>query len=99
MTGVCSISCGRGWVTEFFLSYPIRRRDPKLTMDGLGVWAGVGGGCDVLPGAKGSKLRSERKDGMEEAGVCGKAKVTVVEAGLGWLVLSDLRRSWDTRDV
>lgn len=97
MTGVWSASCGRVW---FFLSCPIRRRDPKLTNDDFaGVWMGLGGGFDVLAGAKGSKLRIERKDGMDETGVCGKAKLTEVEAGLGWVVLSEARRNWDTRDV
>lgn len=70
-------------MVEFFLSCVIRRRDPKLTKDGFDVWTVPGGGLDVLTGAKGSKLRIERKDGMEETGVCGKAKVTEVEAGLG----------------
>lgn len=99
MTGACSASCGCVWVAELFLSCVIRRRDPKLTKDGFGAWTGLVGGFDVLAGAKGSKLRSERKDGMDETGVCGKAKVTEVEAGLGWMVLSDVRRNWDTRDV
>jgi len=82
-------------VTEFFLSCPSRRRDPKLTKDDFCVGRGVDGGLEVLAGAKGSKLRIERKDGMEEMGVCGKVKV---EAGLGREVLSDVRRSWGTRD-
>lgn len=93
MTGACSASCGRVCVTEVFLSCPSRLRDPKLTKDGFGVWMGLGGGLDVLAGAKGSKLRNERKDGMEETVVCGKV------AGPGRVVLSDVRRSWDTRDV
>lgn len=80
-------------MVEHFLSCVIRRRDPKVTKDGFGGLAGLGGGLDVLPGAKGSKLRIERKDGMDETGVCGKAKVTEVEAGLGWMVLSDVRRN------
>ena len=99
MTGVCSASSGREGVAELFLSCPIRRRDPKLTMDGLDVCPGLGGGFAVLAGPKGSKLRIDRNVGMEETGVCGRAKRTGVAAGLGWEVLSDLRRSWDTRDV
>ena len=68
-------------------------------MDGLDVCA-MTVGVFVLAGAKGSKLRIERKDGMDDGmGVCGTAEGTEVGAGVCWLVLSDLRRSWDTRDV
>lgn len=80
-------------MAEVFLSCVIRLKDPKLTKDGFGAWRGVSGGLDVLAGANGSKLRIERKDGMEEMDVCGEVE------GLGRVVLSDVRRSWDTRDV
>lgn len=77
----------------------MRRREPKLTKDGLGVWSGpgLGGGLDVLAGAKGSKLRIERKDEMDDdgAGVCGE--ITVLEGG--WLLLSEVRRKADETEL
>ena len=82
---------------EGFLSWVIERRS-EPTKDAFGV-LGLGvAEFAFLLGPKGSRFRSDRKDGMEDWGVCGP-RTAEVETGLACRVLSDVRRGWGPSDT